>query len=465
MSTKTLRDWTPSLEAGDAPIYERLLGALRADIATGALAAGARLPPQRDLAHRLGLGLGTVTRAYVEAEKAGLVEAHVGRGSFVRGGAAAKPARATDSGLINLSQNIAPSGPARARLADTMTRLRRRGDLLDNLDYAPSAGLDTQRQAGAAWLERSGGLVGADWTRLVCTAGAQQALALAFGAVARWGDTVLCEASTFYGAKALAEHMGYGLKGLAMDAEGLRPDVLDEAAATGAFRAVAIQPTLQNPTGRIMSAGRRNLIVAVARKHGLMIIEDDIYAVYAPDAPPPFAVLAPERTFHVSGVSKSLVPGLRTGFLIVPPGDALDRVLRTVRALSYAPPNFGGLIATQWIEDGSADAIVAEIQTEMTARLSLAREILGDAIETPMSASAPHVWLPMSDLDAERLAGRALRGGVEVTPPSAPVVAPGLTTGVRVCLGAARDREELERGLRIVAAAVADVDERSRAVI
>ena len=457
-------DWTPTLSAGDAPIYERLLDALRADIEAGALAAGARLPPQRDLAHRLGLGLGTVTRAYVEAEKAGLVQAHVGRGSFVRGGAASKAAR-TDGGLINLAQNIAPDAPARARLADTLTRLRRRGDLLDNLDYAPSAGLEVQRRAGAAWLERSAGLAGADWTRLVCTAGAQQALALAFGAVARWSDTVLCEASTFYGVKALAEHMGYGLKGLPMDAQGLRPDALDEAAVTGAFKAVAIQPTLQNPTGRIMSAGRRAQIVAVARKHDLMIIEDDIYAVYAPDAPPPFAVLAPERTFHVSGVSKSLAPGLRTGFLIVPPGDHMDRVLRTVRALSYAPPNFGGLIATQWIEDGTADAIVAEVQAEMTARLAMACEILGGCIETPMSASAPHVWLPMSELDAERLAGRALRGGVELTPPSAPVVAPGLTTGVRLCLGAARDREELERGLRIVAAAVADVDERSRAVI
>jgi len=465
MPPPSLRDWTPSLPPGEAPIYERLLDALRADIETGALAAGARLPPQRDLAHRLGLGLGTVTRAYVEAEKAGLVEAHVGRGSFVRGAARDRPARPADVGPINLSRNIAPDGPARARLADTLARLRRRSDLLDHLDYAPSAGLEVQRRAGAAWLARSGGLTGADWTRLVCTAGAQQALALAFGALVRWGDTVLCEASTFYGVKALAEHMGYSLKGLAMDAQGLRPDALDEAAATGAFRVVAIQPTLQNPTGRIMSAGRRAQIVAVARKHDLMIIEDDIYAVYAPDAPPPFAVLAPERTFHVSGVSKSLAPGLRTGFLITPPGDPLERVLRAVRALAYAPPNFGGLIATQWIEDGTADVIVAEIQAEMTARLALAREILGGAAETPMSTIAPHVWLPMSELDAERLAGRALRGGVELTPPSAPVVTPGLTTGVRLCLGAARDRQELERGLRIVAAAVADEDERSRGVI
>jgi DNA-binding transcriptional MocR family regulator len=196
-----------------------------------------------------------------------------------------------------------------------------------------------------------------------------------------------------------------------------------------------------------------------------VLIEDDIYAVYAPDAPPPFAVLAPERTFHVSAVSKSLAPGLRHGFLIAPPGEHLDRVLRAVRALAYAPPAFGGLIATQWIEDGTADAIVAEVRAEMTARLAMAREILGAAIET-RCRTAPRTsgcrwasWTPSAWPDGPCAAG------VELTPPSAPVVEPGAVTGVRLCLGAARDREELERGLRIVAAAVSDVDERSRAVI
>ena len=102
--------WTPAIPEGAAPLYERLVAALRADIASGALAAGARLPPQRDLAYRLGVGLGTVTRAYVEAEKAGLVSAHVGRGSFVNAPAAH---RARDrEGPANLAQNIAPTGPA-----------------------------------------------------------------------------------------------------------------------------------------------------------------------------------------------------------------------------------------------------------------------------------------------------------------------------------------------------------------
>ena len=456
--------WTPALPEGDAPIYERLVEALRADVESGALPAGARLPPQRDLAHRLGLGLGTVTRAYVEAEKAGLVSAHVGRGSFVNApGAIAGPRRR--DGPINLAQNVALNWPAARVIGETMQRLRRRPDLADHLDYAPAAGLERHRRAAAAWLARSAGFETADWTRLVCCAGAQQGLALAFGAAVRPGDVVLCEASTFHGIKALATHAGYRLQGLAMDDQGVIPEALEEAARRTGARVVALLPTLQNPTGRIMSLARRQEIAAIARQLDLTLIEDDIYGAYAPGAPPPLAMLAPERTFHVSGVSKTLAPGLRAGFVLAPSDAALERILDTMRAIAYAPPGFGMLIAGQWIEDGVADAILAEIREETAARVALARSILGDALATPASPTVPHLWLPMDELEAERLAGRALRGGAEVTPPAAPIVEPGMVTGVRLALGAASDRNELEAGLRIVAAALTDVEERARPVI
>jgi DNA-binding transcriptional MocR family regulator len=458
--------WTPTLPPGDAPLYERLLDALRSDIASGALADGARLPPQRDLAHRLGLGLGTVTRAYVEAEKAGLIQGHVGRGSFVRGpGVTSRTA--VEAAPINLSQNIAPLSPSAARIGETLSRLRRRPDLLENLAYAPSAGLERQRRAGAAWLARSAGLDGADWRRTLCCAGAQHALTLALATLCRPGDTVLCEAATFPGFKALADHVGYRLRGVAMDEQGLLPEALDRAAAETGAKVVFVLPTLQNPTARSMSARRRAEIVAVARARDLTIVEDGIYAIFGngADEPPPLAVLAPERTFYVTGVSKSLAPGLRVGFLVAPSEDHLERLLRAVRAQFYAPPNFGGLIATQWIEDGAADAIATEIREEMTGRLALARDILGPAIAPPGSPHAPHVWLPMDELAAERLASRVLRGGVEVTPPAAPIVEPGLISGARLCLGAAADRDTLERGLSVVAAALAGTEERSRAVI
>ena len=456
--------WTPTLPPGDSPLYERLLDALRADIASGALNDGDRLPPQRELAHRLGLGLGTVTRAYVEAEKAGLVKGHVGRGSFVRNAATAGRPVMKDQGPINLSQNIAPVGPGAARIVQTLARLQRRSDLIDNLAYAPSTGLETHRRAFATWLSRTAGVERADWRQLICCAGAQQALSLALAALCRPGDAVLCEAATFPGARVLADHAGYRLTGVAMDGEGLLPDALDRAAANGA-KAVFVLPTLQNPTGRIMGAARRADIVAVARKRDLWIIEDGIYAIFGGDPLPALVELAPERTIHVSGLSKALSPGLRVGFLLAPPGEVFERVIHAVRAQFYAPPNFGALIATQWIEDGSADAIAGEIRDEMGQRLALSRGILGPAMETPASAFSPHIWLPMDELAAERLAGRALRCGVELTPPGAPIVAPGLESGVRLCLGAARDQAELERALGVVAEALSGADDLSRAMI
>ncbi len=456
--------WTPVIPDGVAPLYERLAAALRADIASGALAAGARLPPQRDLAYRLGVGLGTVTRAYVEAEKAGLVSAHVGRGSFVNAPAAHRALER--DGPVNLAQNIAPAGPAQARLPEALARLRRRPELLEHLAYAPAAGHEVQRRAGAAWIARTGGFQDVDWRRLVCCGGAQQALALSLGAVTRPGDTVLVEAATYNGQKALAAHNGWRLKGVAMDEEGLDPDALEAAVRETGARVLSILPTLQNPTGRIMSLERREAIAAIARSRDLTIVEDDIYAAYAPGAPPPFALIAPERTFHVSGVSKILGPGLRAGFLVSPTPALFERVLDAVRAQTYAPSGFGGLIATQWIEDGSAERILAEVREESAARQAVALDILGGAVETPRTPYAPHLWLPMGELDAERVAGRALRGGVEVTPPDAPAVDPRLESGVRVCLGATPDRETLRRALEVVVGALSsEVAERSRAVV
>ena len=456
--------WTPVIPDGNGPLYERLVAVLRADIASGALGSGVRLPPQRDLAYRLGVGLGTVTRAYVEAEKAGLVSAHVGRGSFVN--APTEHRAYNRDGPINLAQNIALSAPAASRIAEALSRVRRRPDLLEHLAYAPPMGHESQRRAGAAWLARTSSYESVDWRRLICCGGAQQGLSLALGALLRPGEVLLTEALAYHGLKSLALHSGWRVRGLAMDAEGLRPDALEEAILATGARVLAVLPTLQNPTGRVMSRSRREAIVAIARKHDLTLVEDDIYGAYAQDAPPPFAMLAPERTFHVSGVSKTLAPGLRVGFVVAPAAEPFERLLDAVRVMIYAPPAFGGLIASQWIEDGTADTILAEVREEAAERLVMARGLLGPAIETPRSDFAPHVWLPMSELEAERLAGRALRGGAEVTPPSAPVVEAGHENGVRVCLGAVPDRETLRRGLEIVAGALSsEVGERSRAVI
>ncbi|MDR3511259.1 MAG: PLP-dependent aminotransferase family protein [Caulobacteraceae bacterium] len=455
--------WTPSIPEGDAPIYERLTQALAADIASGALAAGERLPPQRDLAFRLGLGVGTVTRAYAEAERRGLLAGHVGRGSFVA------PPRNTAGGgaaMVDMARNLPPAGPAAARLAPAMARLARRRDLSARLGYPPSGGFEADRAAGALWLGHVAGWDGLDPARVICTAGAQQAVAVALAAVCRPGEAIVAEGASFSGLKGLAAELGYRLVPAGLDGEGLTPEALDRAAAESGARAAYVLPT-HNPTGRVMGARRRAEIAAVARARGLTLIEDDLYGGYATDLGlPPLARLAPERVFHATSLSKTVSPGLRAGYLVAPEGrEAHEAALGALHAFALGAPGFGFSLASQWIEDGAAQAILDENRAEMAARVALALAVLGPAMEQPAARASLHVWLPMSEIAAERAAARALRAGVEVTPPREMILDAAAISGLRLCLGPAPDRAALGRALEQVKAALGDAAEARRDIV
>lgn len=443
--------WTPVLGDDADTVSGRLLAALRRDIGEGRLPPGTRLPPHRELAHRLGIGIGTVTAVYGEAARQGLLTATVGRGSFVADDSARS---GRSDGLIGLARNLPPLAASQRRFATTLAKLSKRGDIAQFLDYAPPAGHEAHRRTGANWLRRVSGLTDVRADRLVVTSGGQQAMTLALDTLCRPGDTIMTEAATYFGVRSIAEAGGYRTLGLEMDDQGLLPDALDRAAAGGA-RVLYTLPTLQNPTGRIMGDARRAEIVKVARARNIWIVEDDLYSAFAIDnAPAPLASYAPERCFYINGTSKALAPGLRTGYLVLPDDEHLDRVQRLILARVYAPAAMGALVASQWIEDGSADEIVAEIQAEMIVRGKMAIDRLGAAISPPGDLRCPHLWLPMPELEAERMVARAMRAGVELTPPSAPLVDPASISGVRLCLGVAADRAELAIGLDRVAMAL-----------
>lgn len=442
--------WTPVLDDGLPTISARLLSAMKRDIGAGILAAGSRLPTHRELAHRLGIAIGTVTAAYTDAARQGLIEARVGRGSFV-----ATARRASEAGIaVNLTHNVPPLGPASERLASTLLRLKERRDLVRYLDYGPPAGDEAHREAGAAWLADHGGPSEIAVDRMIVTAGAQHAATLAFGVLAKSGDRLLMEAATFFGMKTLSRHAGYGLEGLAMDEEGILPDALGEAASDPG-RVLYVMPTLQNPTGRTMGVRRRREIAAVARKHDVWIVEDDTFGAYAAGiAPPPLVHFAPERTIYIASLSKILAPGLRTAYLLSPTADLHDRMISAIRATNYTLGMIGSLIATQWIEDGTADAIASEVIGETRVRGAMARQVLGPAIAPSSDACSPHLWMPLEELEAERLVARALRGGVELTPPDAPIVERDLISGVRLCIGGNVSRARYEQALSTVSAAL-----------
>lgn len=438
--------WNPEISSAASPLYRRLADAIEADVGCGILGPDTRLPPQRELAHALGISVGTVTRAYEEAERRGLIVAHVGRGSFV---AKDDPAAASSlDGPFDLATNIAPTAAAVNAFDDAIKYLGRRPNRTPHGSYVSRFGADNARIAGATWLASQAHLPEPDWNRIVCTNGAQHAISLTLETLAAKGDTILCEDQTYIGIKAIAAARGYLLRGIAMDSEGLCPEAFEKAAKETGARILYVLPTLQNPTARVMSNARRAQVARIARKYDLQVIEDDVYAHFARAlAPVPIASLIPERCWYIGGLSKAVSPSLRAGYLLVPVGMMLDRVGSIIQATTLTPPSFTFDIATQLIESGAAREIVADVIFETESRAKLAKRILGPNIEPPSCQASVHVWMPLSALEAESTAGRALRAGVSVMSPASPSVGNTTETGLRLALGSAPTQEHLEVAL------------------
>ena len=446
-----MTNWQPSISDDSAPVYEKLIEALETDVRSGRLHAGERLPPHRDLAHRLSLSVGTVARAYVEAERRGLISSHVGRGSFVAERAAPHGSEA-DNGLFDMTQNIPPLAPAERFLSEGLAKLRQRADLADCMNYPPPEGLTAVRHAGASWLKRRHGVSRAAPDRIIQCNGGQHGLALAFSTLVRPGEAILCEAATYAGIKTLANHAGYRLTGVAMDERGIEPESIARAARETGARIIVLVPTLQNPTTITLDAARRAEIVEVARACDLMIVEDEAYRVFAcENAPDSFAELAPERTLMVAGISKPIAPGLRLGFMLPPESEELrDRLFIGLRALGYSPPTLGGMLFSQWEQDGTADKIADDVLAEAEARTILAKQVLGSTLAEPGAKRSLHLWMPMPAVDAERITAKALRAGIALTPPDGPTVAADAPSGIRLCVGSLRSRAALEKALEVL---------------
>jgi DNA-binding transcriptional MocR family regulator len=448
--------WKPELPAGDTPHYIMIANALAKDVATGRLREGHRLPTHRELADALGVAVGTVTRAYAEAARRGLVHGEIGRGTFVTP-TTPQPASFAPSGdqptdVIDLSLNL-PCASVAPDLGGALRTLAKRRDLAELLRYQPHAGHARHRAAGVAWAARAGLRASAEQV-LVC-AGAQHAMAAVFSALAKPGDRVLTEALTYPGMKALASLLHLPLEGVAMDAEGLRTDALADALRSSGAKFLYCMPTIHNPVGGVLSEARRREIAALARAHDVAIIEDDVHRFLVPDAPPPIAHFAPERTYHIAGTSKAIAGGLRVAF-VVAPLDAVDRLAQSIWATTWMVPPLMAEIAAMWLEDGTADRVVQGQRREAAARQRLARKILG-RLAAPAHPNALHLWLELpAPWRGEPFAREALRRGVAVAPAEAFAVGRGAVPhAVRIGLGAARDRAELERALEILAATVA----------
>lgn len=458
--------WRPRLIESARMKYLGIIEALEADIKSGRVSRGERLPAQRAIAETLGVDLTTVTRAFNEARRRGLVEAQAGRGTFISESFdGAEPAEQAHS-LVDLSMNIPPQ-PTEADFRKIFpqgisTILGSARGLL-SLHYQESNGAEPDRNAAAVWLSQR--MEGATADRIVVTGGAQCALFGICDLLLARGDVVVAGGMTYPGLKAVAAQKGLALVPLAMDEQGIIPDAFEKACREHAPKALYVIPTIDNPTTATLPEDRRRKLAALAQKHGVAIIEDDPYAPLRPERIVTVAELASDVTWHIATLSKCVTPALRVAYVVAPTANKAMRLAGVLRATILMAPPLMSALATRWIAEGTLDEIAQAIRVENAERQKLAAAILG-GVASSADPHGHHLWLRLPDhWRAADFAQHADRAGISIVPSSAFAITTHPLEAVRISLGVAPDRGALEDGLTQLASLMSQPSLAARAVV
>lgn len=431
--------WTPDVRAGRGTTkQQRLTDRIIADIEGGVLPAGTRMPSHRDLAYRIKVSVQTVSLAYRQAEQLGYLSGQVGRGTFVRARITERAGRfmldraareVTDLSIIRAAYTDEHEEASRSLMA-TLASVENRAFMRQ---CRPIAGLDRHRDIARVWLERLG--VSAEADRILVTNGAAQGIFLALAAVARPGDLVLTENLTDHGVIGLANVLGFTLRGLSTDAEGILPGAFEAACLAGKVTALVLIPTFNNPTATVMGAERRRGIAEIARRHGVFVIEDEVCKPLSETPFPAITALIPDLGFFVTSFTKSVMTGLRSGYLVVPPAYSI-RVGSILRVTGWSGTNAMAEMAAHWVEDGTAERLLRVQRRETRARQALLAATLGPAVASA-HPDALCAWLRIPEGWTEEGLVRSLAANGIAVASSEPFIAGGArpARGIRVCVG------------------------------
>lgn len=442
--------WVPEL-SGTGPRYRQLADAFVAAIDAGKLGESDKLPPQRRLAHALGVTTGTVTRAYAELERKGRVEARVGSGTYVRarpGSVFTHVSPLTHDRRVDLSLSLPPPCDERALgLGRAMAALHNDTAALRHaMDYQPEGGLDAHRAVYAAWLTRLGLAMEAD--ELLIDQGGMNGIFLVASALLGAGQRLAVETLTYPGLISVAQQLGIRTVAVDHDREGIDIDTLAVRHERQPFAALYLMPEHHNPTTAQLTEARRHALAALARERDFWLIEDGVQ--FIGERGTPLYRLAPERTVYLFSVAKILGGGMRSG-VIRAPVSIRPRIAAALRNQSWMPPPLIASLVCHWIECGDADRLLAWQREEMAARHAMTAQYLAGH-DYSARRDGFNIWLRLpagrrAGPFVEQLAGR----GVVVTPAEPFCVgSEPAPQAVRICISAARDRAALERALAVI---------------
>lgn len=443
--------WNPKIIDTDKVLYIAIADAIERDIALGILRPNEKMPPQRSLAKIIGVNLTTISRAYKEAQRRGLISGAIGSGTFVL------PEDQMDNILPDMLKNwdeiieFGLVGGIKLEGYDLSVLLKELAEapILDALlDYAPSQGLLRHRLVAKKWLNQYD--IDVDPSRIVITAGTTHAINCALLGLFEPGDRIAVDELTFTGFKHAAQLHNIKLEPVTMDLEGMLAESLEALCQKQSIKGIYLMPNMQNPTATVMSEERKKDIAEIIRRYKLILIEDDIYNFTNFKNKRALSSLVPEQGIFICGSSKVFFPGLRVAFTVVPEA-FLNKFTQGVTGTVWMAPTLSVELVTQLIETGLADQLINEKRRIIARRLKLAKEVLKD-FKFQVAENSVFFWLDLpegwSSADFEN---RALTHKVRVI--SAHKFCVGhhqVRNGVRISLGAVQDDRQLIQGLTIL---------------
>ena len=450
MRAIALSDWLAQrLDRGSAqPVYRQLHRLLQEAILSRELAAGSKVPSSRLLATELGLGRNTVTQVYEQLALEGYVSSATGRGTFVADSAPDEIVSDGIEGKLVQPDEAPPALSQRgARLLKGAGVSTRQGGAFmpgvpdvsrfpariwsrlhakhwrrlqpELLTYAPPGGLASLRHALGDYL-RTARSVRCSPEQIVITTGIHQSIDLAVRLLTDSGDSIWTEDPCYWGVRSVLQVSGLNLKPIPVDDEGINPSAADLAAPP---KLILVTPSHQYPLGMVMSLARRRTLLEYARQHRCWIIEDDYDSEFRYGSRPLASLQGLDQSgqvIYVGSFGKTLFPGLRVGYIVVPP--ALASSFAMASAELYRE---GQMLQQAVLADFIAEGHFTSHVRRMRGLYRQRRELMlatiskryGDRLGIVGGDAGLHVVLRLPDsVDDRKVAAAALAENIVVRP-------------------------------------------------
>lgn len=420
----------------DIPLYRQLHEQIRTLVQSGRLSKGERLPATRELAGLLGLNRATVSAAYELLEKDGLIQGHVGRGSFIADAAAPTrrinweefaslppaPQPAVTAAAIRFStsspaEDLFPMAEFRSTVQEVLD-----GDGASHIlqlgspaGYAPLRDylLERARERG----------FGRDSDDVIVTSGCQQALDLIHRVLVRPGDAVVVEDPVYPGLHSTVSQSGARLLGIPIGLQGLDIEYFERVMERERPRAVVLTPNFQNPTGLTLSLPARLAVLRAVRQAGSVLIENDAYGElrYEGEPLPSLKQLDDSAdVVHLGSFSKIAFPGLRVGWVIAPRAFT-SRLAVAKQWCDLHTDQLSQAVVLRFAESGRLAAhrtkILAAGSRRLAAVLAACEQTLPSGTRFTRPQGGMNLWVRLPEpLDAGELLARAERENVTYLP-------------------------------------------------